>query len=172
MEQLDYPSLIKIYKEERASRELTQLPDDFYPTLVRLLEQTKNKSRSSKTIGNYIQYENLQLAAKAIVEQRIQKVITFGLLLERDAIRKNYLLREEKELLEKFLNLLEEFTLNNQIHELFHRREKLRVVMTSDVPEYIGNDGKTYGPFQSGYVVELPIEEARYLIENNLAKEE
>jgi DNA replication initiation complex subunit (GINS family) len=39
-----------------------------------------------------------------------------------------------------------------------------KVLIIKDVPEFMGLDGKAYGPFKSGELIELPIEEADTLI--------
>ena len=47
-------------------------------------------------------------------------------------------------------------------------RDRLKVVF--DIPEFVGPDGKNYGPFKQNEIVELEEEIAKYLIENNFAE--
>jgi len=45
-----------------------------------------------------------------------------------------------------------------------------RIRILSDVSPYKGLDGKEYGPFKFGEVVELPIEEIQWLVKEKLAE--
>jgi DNA replication initiation complex subunit (GINS family) len=45
------------------------------------------------------------------------------------------------------------------------------VVFKEAVPEFLGADLKTYGPFEKGDIAKLPEENAKILIEKGLAEE-
>ncbi len=49
-----------------------------------------------------------------------------------------------------------------------HKDKKVRIL--KDIPQYIGSDKKTYGPFKKDDVLELPDEELGWLVKNNFAE--
>jgi DNA replication factor GINS len=45
------------------------------------------------------------------------------------------------------------------------------VVFKEDVPQFLGADEKTYGPFKKGDIAKLPEENVKILLERNVVEE-
>lgn len=78
---------------------------------------------------------------------------------------------EKKEVPEKEVKV-EESKKEEKIKETkIEKKDTKKILMKISLPSFLGLDGKEYGPFKEGEIVELPIELAELLIKKKAAEE-
>ena len=180
---LSFNRLRKVEKQERRNEDLSSLENDFFLSAAQYLEDKENS-------GNRREYMNAKRLFKRIVSQRRQKVVKNARLSLKSDIQASELslLPRETEL---FLSLKDDFEQHQQeiedmvenggtggvprveaspeqTQEEPEQTEETRegyenVLIKQDVPEFMGTDLESYGPFEQGERVELPEENAEIL---------
>ncbi|MCX8166902.1 MAG: hypothetical protein N3E37_03555 [Candidatus Micrarchaeota archaeon] len=169
--QLDYNTLRELYRQESKQAELTKVPDDFYQKLNSLLIETKTLANKSQKLEKLIEYKNMINIAESFVNIRIRKIIRLASLLDNELLTKKKLTHEEEEFAKNLINVIKDFKTKHTYKEDMEQHSHKKIVILQEVPEYVGKDGKTYGPFNKNQVVDLPVEESDYLISTQFAKE-
>jgi DNA replication initiation complex subunit (GINS family) len=180
---LSFNRLRKVEKQERRNEDLSSLENDFFLSAAQYLED-------KEISGDRREYMNAKRLFKRIVSQRRQKVVKNARLSLKSDIQASELslLPRETEL---FLSLKDDFEQHQQeIEEMMEnggtgrvpsvgtppeqtqeepeQTEETRegyesVLIKQDVPEFMGTDLESYGPFEQGEKVELPEENAEIL---------
>nr|EGQ39954.1 MAG: hypothetical protein J07AB56_06820 [Candidatus Nanosalinarum sp. J07AB56] len=181
---LSFNRLRKVEKQERRNEDLSSLENDFFLSAAQYLEDKENS-------GNRREYMNAKRLFKRIVSQRRQKVVKNARLSLKSDIKASELslLPRETEL---FLSLKDDFeqheheiedvvenggsgsvprveTPSEQSQEEAEQKEEETregyesVLIKQDVPEFMGTDLESYGPFEQGEKVDLPEENAEIL---------
>lgn len=189
---LTYEDIRKILRREREEGGLLKVDADFLEKVVRYLNgkkkfleeiEQKGESPLSREMKERVELE-LKNALRALREWynlRERKIVTQALIAARsreELFDKSKLLANEKALFEdviatlkkhreRFENLLKEEVEEEEKKEL----DKKLVRITEKLERFIWSDGNVYGPFEADEVVNLPIEIANYLIENDKAVE-
>ena len=194
---LDYKSLYKFWQAEKASTSLLEIPADFYISmdgkLTKLYQKTQNLEWEE--LAEEI-IERMEFLRKDIAQLRLRKILnsimyntpielshtTWG---ERRLIKD---LRNSIEMLgmEKpnILDTQENFAItnlqNDSVEEPSHIEENrdeippspnnLTIRILDDVEAFIGLDEKHYGPLIKHDIVHLPIENAKALIAQGMAR--
>ncbi|MEM3610433.1 MAG: hypothetical protein QW076_06075, partial [Candidatus Anstonellales archaeon] len=166
--------LRELYREESKQSELLKLPENFYQKLEELINESNINAKKSQDLQKLIEYKNILSTAEALVDIRIRKIIRLTSLLDEESTKKKSLTNEEQVFAEKLIKIIKEFKaarsfMNKELNRP-HNYE-IEVHILQDIPEYIGKDGKIYGPYQKNSIVKLPYEEAEYLIKENFAQE-
>jgi DNA replication factor GINS len=176
-----YNELYELWKQELESLELTKLPPNFYPRMAEYLRSIKEESRmlDKKTVKARLlecEMRNVKRMLLELIQARYNKLVKKAAKCER--IPLEILSLEEKKIYTETLpiaeayqnfikNLLQGQFLNLEV-EKEHKNVVLRFLM--DVPAIIGADMKFYGPFKTGDVGSLPVENAKILIKQGLAE--
>ncbi|MEM2766963.1 MAG: hypothetical protein QXQ47_01450 [Candidatus Bathyarchaeia archaeon] len=173
-----YEELYNVWKKEMNSKELEELPKDFVSRIAeylrklaeenRMLDKKTAKARLLKIEGQNVRRMLIDLA-KIRYRKLIKKAAEDKQLLQSLAEVK------EKDLL-KLLSLTESYqtfiraALKEPTAEptVSHKMVVLRFL--GEVPEIVGLDMKTYGPYKPQDVASIPIENARILIKQGLAE--
>lgn len=167
---LSYSALRQLYRDERKKAELCELPEDFYGNLKDFLSGKLSHARKTKSFNDIKEYEHSLSTAREFISTREKKIAMFALVIGKDAKSKHHFTDEESKLFDSILASLVSFRSSTGIPS--DEKETTKIKFISDVPEFVGEDGKNYGPYSSGQVVELQKQEAKYMVENNLAEEE
>lgn len=193
-EALTFSELRKIQKEEDRQDELTELPESF-------LLQVRNYLESKKQIsGEDREYRNAERVFDKIVSLREDKIVRnakiaakSGMSSETDRMLpfEQQLFRELKSVFEEHREEAEsrtdpegsyEFETDDEPEE-FEEEDELNeeedadeedyatVKITASVPEFMGTDLETYGPFDEGEEVQVPEENAEILVNRGNAEE-
>lgn len=198
VEKIDYAFLRNIQSNEKASMELTKLPDNFYSECSVYLKMLKENQEKNPSLITLREYENARRIFEDIVNIRVKKIILNILQL---SLQPDNILPEEKELYDNVKSEMMKFKKNLfsekrdvqsnagfqpsphhekkdeesfQTHQNVSNTENIgfkKVKILKDTPQYRGSDGNVYGPYKQGTSVSLPVEEAEFLISNNLAEE-
>jgi DNA replication initiation complex subunit (GINS family) len=169
---LNYAKLREMQRSEMASSELCQVEEDFYSRLRGFLEEKKGEAVGSQNLLVIKEYENLRKISKAIVNKRNEKLVLLALRGKRESAG---MTREEANFLTHLSRAIEEN--ESQLAFIFEERNGgaardniKRVRLLKNISPYKGLDEKVYGPFKEGEEVELPPEEAQWLLKEKMAE--
>lgn len=168
---ITFSVLRQIYRDEKNSAGLVKLPDGFYAELAEFIKKSNDTAKKTRSFEAVREHQHIATTAKELLEIRQRKIVTGALLLGADAKKKLGIIAEEAELLDSVVAVLAGFRKKHGFDWLFGEKESRKITMTEDIPEYVGKDEKTYGPYKKGETHELPTEEATYLVENGLAED-
>ncbi len=185
-----YDELYAAWRLEIENGELCSLPPDFYAHVAEYLRRIKEekKMQDKKTVlTSLIEREdaNVKRMAKELLVTRYRKLMK--MLMAGRKISADSLATEEATLYNglgpsaeaygKFVDgIMEGHVVKLNIEPdsvseppMVHMRMTLRFL--KPVPSIIGADMKSYGPFQVEDVASVPIENAKILIKQGLAKQ-
>ncbi len=192
-EALTFSELRKIQKQESRQEELSELDDSF---LIRVSDYINTKKEVE---GESREYRNAKRVFEKIVSLREDKIVKNARLAVKSEVEGSELnlLPEEQKLFRNARKLFQEYRsiIDEKIDNGFHSRvdaeeveeEKVEeepeedgsgseeedyslLKITSSVPEFMGTDLETYGPFEEGEKVELPEENAEILVNRGSAE--
>lgn len=168
-EPISFELIRKVEREEASSPTLTKLPENFYQKVMDYIKLKKRAEREGRKVAAEIR--NIERLVKAIFMKRERKIVDSALKFFDSNIVPENMNVEEKKLFNQLVDILK-----NRRDEILRKiligREKVKlVIFKEDVPEFVGSDEKTYGPFKKGDIVKLPEEEMKILVEQGLAEE-
>jgi len=195
---MSYEELLRAWKVEKASEELSELPEDFYRKAAELMAEMRAglKMLDRGTLRARLARKELANAEKMLVDifwirmDKALKVLRAGGALEVEKLTP-----EERALIEPFeasfseLRKFIEALLRGELRspspgapELGGERpggegtagpgpKRLLVRFIADVPALVGADMKVHGPFRRGDVAFIPTENALALIRKGMAVE-
>lgn len=184
--EINYSRLRNLYRLEKQSRtRLTPLEPDFYRLLREYIEGEKKEvdlAWQEQDIQRLVLFANLVKLVNDIIAIRQRKIVSLALASMFDeAWEPENLVGWEKDLYRDvvetvrkyrdsalvFVGLKEE---EGKKEEEEKRLKTVRVKILKAIPEFIGTDYKTYGPYAAGEIAELPQEIADILLVRNLAE--
>ena len=190
---ITYETVYETLRKEKFKNDLQQLEENFFNDVLRYMTERKKTLLSSESkdsifaseniIKTKKQIENIQKIISELYERRETKLIQLALT----ASRTNYpqdsssMTFEEKKLyfdLVNKLNTYRENILNNilsgkipELKEESNKDELKLIKFLESVPQFIGDDLKTYGPFETEEVANLPKRVSEILLKNKRAEE-
>ncbi|MFH0817201.1 MAG: hypothetical protein V1909_01055 [Candidatus Micrarchaeota archaeon] len=180
MAELTYDELRRLQRKEMTSAALVPLPDDFYRETEALLTKHEGKLRESFSLDLAREYENTLKIIRDIYSRREGKILLRAMRVSRTGEEIDGLASEEKALLSSVVTLLDknrerfEHRLSHknaqaQEQKVNERETRVKLKFLMDLPEFVGLDGNTYGPFKTGAETILLEEEAQRLIRRGAA---
>ena len=190
---ITYETVYETLRKEKFKNDLQQLEENFFNDVVKYMEERKKTLLSSESkdsifaseniIKTKKQIENIQKIISELYERRETKLIQLALT----ASRTNYpqdsssMTFEEKKLYFDLVNKLNNYR-ENILHKILAGKmpeikeesnpDELRLIrLLESVPQFIGDDLKTYGPFETEEVANLPKRVSEILIKNKRAEE-
>lgn len=174
-----YDEIYEVWSREKESTELQSLPNGFYGRLVGYVKRLREEGRmldkesvKAKLLGNEL--KNVEKMTTELVYARLRKILDKLRIGER--VSEGALAAEERKLCGEALSLSDSFgaflrgVLQGRLVSVEESTSGYRVVrFLSDIPASVGIDMKTYGPFKTGDVANLPAENVRVLIERGVA---
>lgn len=189
---LTFSELRKIQKEEERQEELTELADNF-------LLQVRNYLESKKKVsGEDREYRNARRVFEKIISIREDKIVRSAKISAKSGMSSDneLMLPFEQQLFRDLRSTFEEHreeaeertdpdtdhTFEDEDMELKTEPEEeteeqetdeeySQVRITGPVPEFMGTDLETYGPFEEGEEVKVPAENAEILVNRGNAEE-
>ena len=184
-----YDELYAAWRLEIENGELSSLPSDFYVRVAEYLRRVKeeNKMQDKKTVRtNLLEHEmkNVQQMAQELLFTRYRKIVK--MVVAGHKISLDTLTAEEVKLyngvtpsaeayarfvsgiLEGHVVKVEVVTASAAEPPMVHLRVTVRFL--KPVPSIVGADMKSYGPFQVEDVASVPIENAKILLKQGLAR--
>ncbi len=171
-ETITFELIRKIQREEESSPKLTKLPENFYQNVKNYLEQKRKISEKMEDRKVSIELKNVERVVEDIFNKRERKIVMQAVNHARVGLSVENLTEEEKNFFEKIVAIIKERR-EKILSELFEKREEgVRLVVFKEaVPQFVGVDLKTYGPFEKGDIAKLPEENAKLLLEKGLVEE-
>jgi DNA replication factor GINS len=161
----------KVQREEQRLPKLTRLPENFFSAIAEYLDHKKGLAVSDDR-KSFLEIKNVERLVEEIVNRRERKIINAAIINARSKITPENLTGEEKMFYNSLVSMIK--GRRNEILEpiVAGKKEELNlVVFKEDVPEFIGSDMKTYGPFKKGDTATLPEDNTRILMEKGIIEE-
>jgi len=179
-----YDELLEAWRKEKINEEIQPLPKDFYMRLTEYIRTIREKQRmlDEKTVKGSLmrkEEENVKKMVIELIQTRHDKIIK---LAQKGEIPPTINLTEEEEnwfreaslqfeSLRKIADKILQGRLRKNVENSKPEGRFMVVRILREIPEIIGADMKTYGPFKPEDVASLPIENAKILIKQGAAME-
>ena len=168
-ETITYELIRKIQMEEQRQPKLVKLPENFFKAAANYLQQKKLLEKDEKR--TVIEIKNVKRLLEDIVNRRERKIINFAILASKAKIEPENMTEEEKKFFEDLTKLIAARR-DSLMKEILEDEKKFPlVVFKEETPEFIGIDGKVYGPFKKGDIARIPEENIKTLVEKNIVEE-
>jgi len=170
-ETITFELIRKVHREEMRSTKLTKLPENFYENVLKYLEKKREMAEKLDDRKIAIEVRNVKRLIEEIFNRRERKIVTLAINCARVEMPVENLTEEEREFFEKIRKVIKDRR-DSFLKKLEEGKKKTAflVVFKQDVPEFVGIDMKTYGPFSKGDIAKIPEENANMLIEQGLAE--
>lgn len=187
MEALTFSELRKIQKQEARQDELAELDEKF-------LLQVSDYLGRKEDVSEGREYRNAKRVFDKIISLREDKIVKNAKLAVKSDVKASELnlLPREKELFRTLKDVFQEHRdsideeVNGDYEIVEEEQEEIeeedtveedddeggyeKLEITSEVPEFMGTDLETYGPFEEGDEVEVPEENAEILVNRGSAE--
>jgi len=177
-----YNELYDAWRKEMENEEIQILPKDFYVRLADYVREMREESRmlDKKTTRAKLmerEFKNVKILIKKLLQLRYKKSLDNA--KTGKPVPKDHLTEEEERLYaeipplaESYQALFKEVSRGRLPGMKDKKKAKGMVVrFLKQVPEIVGADMKTYGPFKAEDIATLPVENAKALIKQEVAVE-
>lgn len=198
---ITYENLYEILRREKFRVELQRIDETFYRDVVKYLQEKsailESQSKKSSVFAStelektQTQLKNVIKILKELYEKRENKILQFALFCSRSKNPQDIstMLPEELAFYNDMKNILDNYRdgiLNNLLSSklpsiaileqkdlnIEEKTNTLTIVISNDLPEFVGPDLNVYGPFKKGEMQILPKNVADMLINTEQAKNE
>lgn len=182
MVELTYEELRRIQQKERSSGVLAEIPEDFYEKAVELVKGMRNGLAGGFSLDKAREYENAAKVLRDIYSLREQKLLMRALRSAKSVEPLGGIAVEERGMFEKVRGVIAECetefesSLNgvgkpHTAPKPAQHGENRSLKILSEVPQFVGVDGKSYGPFKAGEAIIIPAKVAELLLKRKAASE-
>ncbi len=164
---LTYETLRKIFTEERSTNKLVKLPENFFKDVKDYLDKkSKLQSKEDKW-----ELDSAKGTLEDLLEIRERKILTLAMYSARSGIVPENLTPEEKNFFDNIIKIIKDFQKQRK-KALEEKPEKMvAIAVLEDIPEFVGTDLKSYGPFKKGDIATIPEDSAKLFVQKGMAKE-
>ncbi len=178
---LDYDEVSRVYRLEKATTKLVEIPEDRYNALHEFVQQEKKSYFDSLKDLEHSKgkdFANLRKMVEEWFGLRQKKILNLALLAcrtgeqseERMALSEKELYRSLCASLGKHQLLCEQLFNNDSSKEEKKELASLHVRVLKETPQFVGTDLKEYGPFKEGQNVALPYKVAKLLLSKQVVE--
>jgi DNA replication factor GINS len=172
-----YEDVKRVWLTEKTSRELVEIPEEFYQNAAKYVAQLNFELKRSESLRGELLQEELQNVFRMIQEIHLSRTlkaideIAQGRLPATLLERERYTFSEIRQSLEKLHAELVSSTMTGRA-ELAAPREITNVllIIKAEVPPIVGDDLRQYGPFKDGDVTSMPKRSAELMVKRGLAR--
>ena len=176
--EIDYRMLKETLKNELESDNLTEIDSDFFSQVREYIREINFKKPKNELHKELLE-KQIEVATKISEELfkiRLQKTLNLVILGDMDQF-KNVLTKEEKFIFERVSELIQKE--KNVTIESQHLKSKKLVQVKNGkilkildkIPKLLGVDKREYGPFDPQDIIIMPNENAKILIDRNVAEQ-
>lgn len=177
MAEFSYEDVKQAWLAEKTSRELVEIPEEFYQNAAKYVAQLNLELKRSEPLRGELLQEELRDVFRMIQEIHLSRVfkvideIAQGRLPAPLLERERCTFSEIRQSLEKLYTELVSSTMTGKA-ELVAPREITNVllIMQAEVPPIVGDDLRQYGPFKRGEIASLPRRSAELMVKHGLAR--
>jgi DNA replication initiation complex subunit (GINS family) len=178
MTEFSLDELVKAHREEKTSRDLVELPEDFYQRTAGYVSQLISELKHGDALRQELLREELRNIVIMVQEIHLTRVlkaidkVTQGHLPNHLIERERYAFSEIKQNLEKLQTDLVYPAISGKVTGAAPLNiTNVLLMMLTDVPEkIIGADMRNYGPFVKGEIISLPAQNAEIMIRHGAAR--
>lgn len=154
---ITFQFLRDVQKREKNTVTLQEVPESFYKDVAKYLSKKQKNPR---------EYENVLPVVKFILDRREQKIINSAVRYSRSVNMKRpkNMLKEEEVLFDKLVEVIKIYRIDINSFKTMLVNENNMYLVKEDIPEFVGVDMNTYGPWNKGDVVELKDDVAEVLV--------
>ncbi len=193
---ITYENLYEILRREKFRTELQKLEPNFFEQVKKYIDEKRAILQVQKTKDSIfastevektkIQLKNIQKILKELYDKREGKIVQLALFHSRSLKEVNMepLLEQEKEFYKTIKNALDssrslilmdllaerEIICKQKSLKTTKNQDSIKLRLLKDVPEFVGPDLKTYGPYKKDKVLEIKNEIANMLITQKQAE--
>lgn len=165
---LTFETIRKIVMEERGSKTLAALPDDFFDSVQVYFEK---KSQVSREGEDHWEIDTAKRWLQDLLEIRERKLLSQALFYVRSGAPSPNMTPEEKEFFDRMVSALREFQKKRAFAYDKMQEKKMAVALLQDIPRFVAINTKEFGPYRKGDIVSIPEENAKVLVEKGIAQE-
>ena len=171
-ETITFELIRKTQLEEQKVSTLTRLPTNFFGAVSNYLEQKKKLVMGDDRKGS-LEIKTIERLVEDIFNRRERKILNAAIINARSGIPPENLDEGEKPFYNSIVSLV-----RNRRQDLLknllsgqHEQAAPTVVFREDIPQFVGTDEQTYGPFKKGDTAKLPEENMKILLERGVVEE-
>lgn len=177
-----YDELFEAWKAEKENVGIQPLPKGLYARLAEYVKKVREERRmlDEKTVKGRLllkEGENVRSMAEVLIRTRYEKMMS--LITREEVIPTTTLAEEEESIYRDGVSQADAFQafMKNLLQGRVPKESKARpkgaivVRILQEMPEIIGADMRTYGPFKPEDIAALPKQNARTLIKQGAAVE-
>jgi DNA replication factor GINS len=169
-ETITFELIRRIQREEQKSPKLTKMPENFYQNVNSYLQQKRKLiEKEEKKIG--VETKNVERLIEDIYNRRERKILNLALIFVRTSIQPENLTDGERVFFDQLTEVITKRRVDILSSTFELKPAQKTVIFKEDIPQFIGSDLKEYGPFKKGDDAEIPLENAKILIEKGIAEE-
>jgi len=177
MVEFSYDDVKQVWLAEKTSRELMEIPEEFYQNVAKYVAQLNLELKRSEPLRGELLQEELQNVFQMVQEIYLSRTlktideVAQGKLPDTLLERERYAFNEIRQSLKKLCAELIPPTITESA-ELAAPREITNVllIMQAEVPTIVGDDLRQYGPFKKGEIASLPKRSAELMMKHGLAR--
>jgi len=177
MVEFSYDDVKQVWLAEKTSRELMEIPEEFYQNVAKYVAQLNLELKRSEPLRGGLLQEELQNVFQMVQEIYLSRTlkaideVAQGKLPDTLLERERYAFNEIRQSLKKLCAELIPPTITESA-ELAAPREITNVllIMQAEVPTIVGDDLRQYGPFKKGEITSLPRRSAELMMKHGLAR--
>ena len=154
----------EIFENEKKETKLSKIDEDFFEKIRKYLQFKEKAYEETKNEKIYQELKTAKRMIEEIFNIRLKKIINSIFIFLKTGVLPENMLKSEEEIFFKMIDLMKEYKKKMKIE-----KNLVKIKMNFDIPQFIGPDGKTYGPFKKDEIVELDENIANYLLLNNFA---
>ena len=182
---LTFQFLRQLQKQEKQSKTLNRLDENFYADIFSYLKTRTQQDNITDT-----EKKHTRLIIKDLIDTRETKIINSALINTRTGLECESLLPQEKELFDNAIEIIKIYRKNigekentekvqtpaekdkdnRDINNTETEDEKIRLKITGDIPKFMAEDSKSYGPYKIDDETKIPKKAADILIKMKKAK--
>ncbi|MFH0954666.1 MAG: hypothetical protein V1777_01010 [Candidatus Micrarchaeota archaeon] len=186
IKELSYDEIRRIYRLEKNTSKLVELPEEFYNLLNDFVQEQKEKyikNLKDFSIEEARDFANLKKMIEEIFVLRERKILNAALIASRSGDNPALqLATPEKKVFDSVVSMLEKQ--HGLLTDMFcasggsskkesksgRSLETVAVKILTEVPAFIGTDMNEYGPFSQNQQVELPFKVAKLFFDRKLGE--
>jgi DNA replication initiation complex subunit (GINS family) len=170
-ETITFELIRRIHRQEVVSPKLVELPASFFKDVTAYLERKRRMAKKGRERMAGLEVKNIERLVQGIFNRRERKIVNLAIAAVRADIPVENLTAQERAFFDRLVGLLREWRAS--LAEMLTVGEELvgLVVFKEDVPQFVGADEQTYGPFKKGDIAKLPEENVKVLKERGIVEE-
>lgn len=164
---LTYEAISRIVAQERETKTLVKLPEEFFEDAKLYIE---GKSKVSGGKEDTWELDNAKRLLQDLLEIRERKILTLSLYFVRSGVSPNNMVEEEVGFFDSVVAALKEFQTKKKLMVDGKPESRWVIATLADIPEFLDVKLRKYGPYNKGDVATVPEEHARLLVEKGMAR--